>query len=465
MKSPLHPLVLRELERMSAPPFKTVRDLAPWLRTAEQRVRQVIPRSPLRKSEWLSELTGAEVWLKLEGLNPTGSFKVRGAINALAARLEAHDANLLGREQTAAQGLGPSRSAGEAGSIGAAAVFPVVAASAGNHAQGVAFAAREMGCPARIFLPAGTPLIKQIQTKRLGAQVIVAGEHLDEAFARALDDVAAHPGSQFLHAFNDFDVICGQATCLMECFDQFEAATARAAADIHAFICAVGGGGLAAGSGLAMALMGAGQVIGVEQESFDSARVSLRSGVWSPVSHQGETSVADGIRVRLIGRQAFELMRLTMNDVDLVSDDAIVGAITGLCENENVIAEGAGAASVALLLKEPRRFAGQTVIACVCGGNIDNQLLSRVLSRGLQVTGRMMRVVLNLGDRPGQLARALALLAGTDANLLEVHHDRTYSKAHVGRVEVELSIETKDSTHQEELLRVLADAQFAPRRV
>jgi threonine dehydratase len=440
--------VLRELERLSAPSHSSLRELAPYLLQAEQRIRQFIPRSPLRKSEWLSELTGAEVWLKLEGLNPTGSFKVRGAINALAMRLE---------RQRAAGML----STGDTGAVS----MPVVAASAGNHAQGVAYAAREMGCPAHIFLPLGTPLIKQIQTRRLGAQIEVGGDTLDEAFARALKFVADHPGAVFLHAFNDFDVICGQATCLLECFEQYEAATAKPAASVDAFVCAVGGGGLAAGSGLAMTLMGAGRVVGVEQESFDSARVSLQSGRWLPVSQAGETTVADGIRVRLIGQQAFELMRQTMNEVALVSDDAIVGAITGLCENENVIAEGAGAASVAWLLHNPSAFKGQTVVACVCGGNIDNQLLTRVISRGLGVTGRMMRVVLNLGDRPGQLARALSLLAGTDANLLEVHHDRTYSKAHVGTVEVELSLETKDASHQESLLAILGEAGFAPRRL
>jgi threonine dehydratase len=189
----------------------------------------------------------------------------------------------------------------------------------------------------------------------------------------------------------------------------------------------------------------------------------LEQGAWLPATQAGETRLADGIRVRLIGKQALEIMKLTMKDISLVTDDALAGAITGLCENENVIAEGAGAASVALLLREPSRYRGQTLVACVCGGNIDNHLLSRVISRGLGVTGRMMRVVLNLGDRPGQLARALALLAGTDANLLEVHHDRTYSKAHVGTVEVELSLETKDFEHQKVLCAALADAGFAPR--
>jgi threonine dehydratase len=435
--------VLDMLSRMSAPQYQSIEELAPHLRIAESRVRQFIPRSPLRRSEWLSELTGGDIWLKLEGLNPTGSFKVRGAIAALAARLE--------------------RRAAESGGAGVKGQLQIVAASAGNHAQGVAYAAREMGCQAHIFLPAGTPLIKQIQTKRLGAQVVVGGDGLDAAFDAALEFVAQTPGAEFMHPFNDFDVIMGQSTCLTECFEQFESATARPAQAIDAFLCAIGGGGLAAGSGLAMKLFGGGQVIGIEQENFDSAKVSLESGNWSPTSGRGETSLADGIRVRLIGKQDFEFMRGTVNEVALMSDNDLVGAITGLCENENVIAEGAGAAGVAFMLHDPKRFKGKTAIACVCGGNIDTQVLSRVLSRGLGVTGRMMRVVLNLGDKPGQLARALGKLAETDANLLEVHHDRTYSKANVGTVEVELSLETKDFDHQKVLLAKLENAGFSPR--
>lgn len=433
--------VLDMLSRLSAPQYGSIDELAPHLRLAESRVRQFIPRSPLRKSEWLSELTGGDVWLKLEGLNPTGSFKVRGALAALAARLERHAAQ---------PGVGKGK-------------LQIVAASAGNHAQGVAYAAREMGCQAHVFLPAGTPLIKQIQTKRLGARVVVGGDGLDAAFDAALEFVAQTPGAEFMHPFNDFDVIMGQATCLMECFEQFEGATARPAQAIDAFLCAIGGGGLVAGSGLAMRLFGGGQVIGIEQENFDSAKVSLDSGNWSPSSGRGETSLADGIRVRLIGKQAFEFMRGNVNEVILMSDNDLVGAITGLCENENVIAEGAGAAGVAYMLHDPKRFKGKTAIACVCGGNIDTQVLSRVISRGLGVTGRMMRVVLNLGDKPGQLARALGKLAETDANLLEVHHDRTYSKANVGTVEVELSLETKDFDHQKVLLAKLETAGFSPR--
>ncbi len=432
----------RELERLSAPDHTNLSELQPELDQALETVRRYLPSSPLRRSDWLSSLCGGEVWLKMENLNPTGSFKVRGALNAVARRLH--------RSPAGSQFLGEAEA------------VTLVAASAGNHAQGVAFAAREMGCAAHIFLPHGTPLVKQLQTKRLGATISVMGQNLNEAFEHAFDYVDKNPGSQFLHPFNDFEVIAGQATCLMESFRQYEEVTGRSRNDIERFVCSVGGGGLVSGSGLAMALGGKGEVVGVEHESFDSAHASLSRGQWSPISQEGSTSLADGIRVQRIGRQNLALMKETVAAVGLVSDDELAGAITSLFENENVVAEGAGAAAVAHLLQRPQEYSGRCSVLCLSGGNIDAQLFSRALSRGLRLSARVMRVKIHIGDKPGQLAQALCVLAESDANLLEVHHDRTYSKVNVGHVEVELSVETRDTAHQEAVMHQLQIAGLRP---
>lgn len=435
---------LLALERLSAPPRTQLADWMPALEEADQVVSRYLVPSPLRRSGWLSDLTGGDVWLKMDCLNPTGSFKVRGALNALAQRR----ARLRNEDEPLAPGA-----------------MEIVAASAGNHAQGLAYAAREMGCRAHIFLPRGTPLRKQQQTENLGAQVYVVGESLDEAFEAALDFVERTPGAEFLHPFNDFDVIAGQATCLIECLKQFAQSTAHSAKRLDHFVCSIGGGGLAAGSALAMAFWGGGSVIGVEQESFDSARNSLQVQEWKGVSKKGHTSLADGIRVRLIGRQNYEIIQETMKTIELVTDDDLVMAMTGLMENENLVVEGAGAAGVAHLLRAPERYRDKKTAICLSGGNVDPQLFGRVLSRGLGLSGRLMRVALKLGDKPGQLAHILARVAETEANILEVHHDRTYSKELVGDVGVELTLETRNFAHQDFIMRFLEDAGFLLRRI
>lgn len=434
----------RALERLSAPPREKITDWKPPLEEAAQVVSRYLVPSPLRRSGWLSDLTGGDIWMKMDCLNPTGSFKVRGALNALAQRR----ARL--RQTNVPQSTDP---------------MEIVAASAGNHAQGVAYAAREMGCRAHIFLPKGTPLRKQQQTENLGAQVYVVGESLDEAFESALQFVERTPRAEFLHPFNDFDVIAGQATCLIETLQQFAQSTALPTKCLHHFICSIGGGGLAAGSALAMAFWGGGTVIGVEQESFDSARNSLDLKEWKGVSKKGHTSLADGIRVQLIGRQNHAIISETIQSVELVTDDDLVMAMTGLMENENLVVEGAGAAGVAHVLREPGRYRDKKTVICLSGGNVDPQLFGRVLSRGLGLSGRLMRVALKLGDKPGQLAHTLARVAETEANILEVHHDRTYSKELVGDVGVELTLETRNFAHQDFIMRFLQDAGFLLRRI
>lgn len=430
------PELARVLGEAALPDFSDEQLLAEHLAEAKSIVQRYMKPSPLRRSDWLSEEIGAPVWLKLECLNPNGSFKVRGALSAIHKRMQTYDAN-----------LGPLK---------------VCAASAGNHAQGVALAARLMGCEAHIFLPKRTPLVKRAATERLGAKVYLVGDVLEDAFDAALK-FARDQHAEFLHAFNDFDVIMGQATCALEILEQFAEECPTVPANQLDIVCCVGGGGLVAGAGLAFQRAGAGRVFGAEQEFFDSAARSLHENKRLPVSQIGKSTIADGIAVGLIGNVNFSILSKTLDRMLLVSDDEIVAALLGLIEREHVVAEAAGAAALAAVRKNPTVFAGRHVVVTVSGGNIDPQMLSRVITRGLGVTGRMLRLTVRIIDRPGQLKTLLEKIAEIDANVLEVYHDRTYAQVNVGDVEVELALETRGFEHQYELLEVLEEGGFKPK--
>lgn len=430
------PELARVLGEAAMPDLSDVQALQASIAEATTIVHKYMHASPLRFSNWLSEELGIPVWLKLECLNPNGSFKVRGALVAIAKRLATHDSS-----------KGP---------------FRVCAASAGNHAQGVALAAKLMGCEAHIFLPKRTPLVKRSATERLGAKVYLVGDVLEEAFEAALQ-FSTQESAYFLHAFNDFDVVLGQATCAVEILEQFAAECPDVALSQLDFIGCVGGGGLVSGAGLAFQLAHAGRVFGAEQEFFDSASRSLHEKVRLPVSHPGKSTIADGIAVRLIGNVNYEIMSRTLDRIMLVSDDDIVASLLGLVEREHVVAEAAGAAAIAAARKNPSVFKGRHLVLTVSGGNIDPQMLSRVITRGLGVTGRMLKITARIGDRPGQLKLLLEKIASIDANVLEVYHDRTYAQVNVGDVEVELALETRGFEHQYELLEVLEEAGFSPK--
>ena len=400
------------------------------LLSAKAAVSAALAPSPFQRSHWLSRKLNADVWLKYDNLTPNGSFKVRGALNGLAKRMEKRGGKFL-----------------------------VVAASAGNHAQGVAFAASRLGLEAHIFLPKRAPLVKREATARLGAQVYTVGDTLEESFEAALLFSKEH-NAEFLHAFNDADVIYGQGVCLLECFDQFEAATGRSASEISQFVCSLGGGGLVTGASIAMSLFGKGKVLGVEQEVFDSAVQSIRRQQQAPIENAPVTTLADGIAVQLVGNLAVQSLFHFQNRILTVTENEIASAILCVLERERVVVEGAGAAAVAGVLKHPKSFEGETIILALSGGNIDPQLLSRVIGKGLGLTGRMTRFVARLSDRPGELAQLLLNIAQTGANVLEVHHDRTYSKVNVGNVEVEIALETRNFAHQYEVLQTLGEMGF-----
>lgn len=430
------PELARVLGEAAIPDLSDAEALRSRIAQATSIVHKYMHPSPLRYSSWLSDELGIPVWLKLECLNPNGSFKVRGAIVAIAQRLARHN---------------PAHG-----------TFKVCAASAGNHAQGVALAAKLMGCEAHIFLPKRTPLVKRSATERLGAKVYLVGDVLEEAFEAALK-FAAQEHAEFLHAFNDFDVVIGQATCAAEILEQFKTECPQVPLNQLDMIACVGGGGLVSGAGLAFQLEGAGRVFGAEQEFFDSASRSLHERERLPVTHPGKSTIADGIAVRLIGNVNYEIMRRTVERMLLVSDDDIVAALLGLLEREHVVAEAAGAAALAAARKNVAVFEGRQLVLTVSGGNIDPQMLSRVIMRGLGVTGRTIKMTARIGDRPGQLKLLLEKIASIDANVLEVYHDRTYAQVNVGDVEVELVLETRGFDHQYELIEVLEESGFSPR--
>lgn len=407
------------------------------IRDAQKTIQPFLKPSPLRRSLWLSELTGGDVYLKLECFNPKGSFKIRGALTAISRALVAR-----------AQKPGAS-------------ALKVCAASAGNHAQGVALAAKWLGCEAHIFLPKLTPLVKRQSTEQLGAKVYVQGDNIEDAFEAAIA-FAAQSGAQLIHAYNDFDIIAGQGTCGLEMLEQFSADCGDPKTIDYALF-SVGGGGLAAGAGFVLREFTNAEVIGVEQKHFDSAFTSFQRQAQSGVSVGGLKTIADGIAVRQIGNLNFRYLRHVMKQVMLVNDDQIVGALLGLCEHERVVAEGAGAATIAAILKNPKMFQNKVTIACVSGGNIDPQLLTRVIARGMNVTGRVLNLTARIGDRPGHLAHLLEEIARLDVNVLEVHHDRTYSQVNVGDVGVELALETKNFEHQYELIERLDELGYEPK--
>jgi threonine dehydratase len=404
--------------------------------TCQKNVIDVYLRpSPLVFSEWLSSLVGGRVWLKLESLQPNGSFKVRGALNALSHLKE----SLKPKEK-----------------------LRVCAASAGNHAQGVALAAKRLGGEAHIFLSEYAPLVKQEATKRLGAHVYLRGKNLEEA-TEAASKFSTEQNIPYVHAYNNYDIIVGQATCVYECYLQLQINLKEASPAVDFWVVSLGGGGLAAGAGILAHTLNLGEVIGVEQESYDSAYRSLKAHERLPREQSTKATLADGIAVNMIGNLNFDYLEHFVPKISLVNDNAIVCAILGLCEHEHLVVEGAGAAAVAEVMQNKHLYTGKTTVVCVSGGNIDPQIFTRILTRGLHETGRVLNVRVCVRDRPGGLKALLEKVAQMGGNVLDLVHDRTYSEVSIGDVDVELSLETRNEEHKQDLLRALEEADFRPR--
>ncbi|MCA3141631.1 MAG: threonine ammonia-lyase [Betaproteobacteria bacterium] len=377
--------------------------------------------TPCLPSRTLSEVTGAQVWLKFENHQFTASFKERGALNKLAS---------LNATQRAAG---------------------VIAVSAGNHAQGVAYHARRLGIPAVIVMPRTTPHVKVERTRGHGAEVILAGDGFDEAKAQAMA-VMQSRGLTLVHPYDDPLVMAGQGTIALEML--------AAQPGLEVLVVPIGGGGLISGIATAAKAISPGiAVVGVEAERFPSMACALEGR--APVF--GTSTLADGIAVKEPGRLTLEVVRRLVERVLLVDEGDIEGAILLLLEIEKTVAEGAGAAGLAALLRNRERFAGRRVGLVICGGNIDPLTLADVIQRGMVRTGRLTRLTVALRDLPGSLARVTAALAEANANIEEVHHQRAFTNLPLQETEVDFVLETRGFEHVRQVIERVRAAGFEAR--
>ena len=385
---------------------------------AAERLRGHIVATPCLLSRTLSEVTGAEIWLKFENLQYTAAFKERGALNKLAQ---------LPAEQ-AARG--------------------VVAMSAGNHAQGVAYHARRLGMAATIVMPEATPFVKVENTRRLGARIVLRGASVEAAAVHA-HAIADAEGLTFIHPFDDPAIIAGQGTLALEML--------AAAPDLDVLVVPVGGGGLIGGmAAAAKAVNPAIEVIGVEAALYPSVYRLLRGLPTLP----GGPTIAEGIAVKEPGSLTLPLIRAHVADVLLVEEADIEAAILQLLEIEKTVAEGAGAAGLAAVLSHPERFRGRKVGIPLCGGNIDSRLLSAVILRGLVRTRRLVRLRVGVPDSPGSLVRIAAIIAERGGNVVDVAHQRAFSNLSVKLADVDFTVETRSGEHAREIAAALSAAGF-----
>ncbi len=380
-------------------------DMFKLILEAKSTLKGVVHRTPLTYSTYLSNITGKEVYLKLENLQKTGSFKVRGAYNKIR--------NLM-------------PSAKDKG---------VIAASTGNHAQGVAYAAKELGVKATIVMPRTAPPYKIISTKSYGAEVLLYGDVYDDAYRKAVE-LSLRNGSYFIHPYDDPLIIAGQGTIGLEIADDLP--------DVEAVIVPVGGGGLI--SGIAIALKNTVgervRVYGVEPESAPKLRKALDAG--HPVPIVPKPSLADGVITKGVGRLTFKIMSELLSDVLLVSEDDVARAMYLLLERTKLLAEGAGALPVAALLSSCERIKGRKVVAVISGGNADLTTLYRVILRGLMLEGRIARVKLVLHDKPGSLEKVIKVVSRNGCNIIDVRHDRLNPHITPGYAVVEVLMEVPD---------------------
>ncbi|RAQ96733.1 threonine ammonia-lyase [Thermogemmatispora tikiterensis] len=383
-------------------------------------LKPLLHHTPLTPSRTLREMTGAEVYLKAENMQRSGSFKVRGASFKLS-RLS---------EQDYQRG--------------------VIAASAGNHAQGVAIAAAQHKIPCTIVMPETAPLAKVMATQGYGAEVVLHGFTYDDAYQRCLE-LREQTGATFIHAFDDPDIIAGQGTLGLEMLSDLP--------DADAILVPIGGGGLIAGIAIAArALRPNITIIGVQAAGAPSCRSSLDAG--KPLELPAITTVADGIAVKRPGELTFSVIQRLVDDVVLVDDEAIISAVLFLMERCKMLVEGAGAAGVAALLSGTVKLPGKKVLVPLTGGNIDINLVGRFIEHGLAAAGRYFVIHTRLEDRPGELMRFLGIIADMRINVIDVRHQRISSHLPIMQREETLTLETRDRAQCEQLLERLRAAGY-----
>ena len=388
------------------------------IQEAQERIGDAVYRSPCAHSEALSRLAGCNLYLKLENLQMTGSFKERGSLNKILQ---------LDEEQKAAG---------------------VITASAGNHAQGVAHAAKLCGIKATIVMPETTPLAKLRGTAELGAEIVLAGRCYDEAYEKACE-LQKSDGYSFIHAFNDPAIIAGQGTIGLELLEQVP--------DVEAVIVPIGGGGLI--SGIATAVRESRpevDIFGVEAERLPAMQQSVAANRVTPL--RTANTIADGISVAKVGEQTLPIVSKYVKQIVTVSEEEIASAIMTLLEREKTLAEGAGAVGVAALFQHRLpMLKNKTVVAVISGGNIDINLLSRILERGLESDGRLAYVTVVVPDKPDSIATLATLAAKQGANILHITQNRHAGEVELEESEVELTLETKGHDHVRKIIRELEE--------
>jgi threonine dehydratase len=388
------------------------------IEAAERTLKGAIVETPFAHSRTLSGMLGAEIWLKFENLQFTGAYKERGALNRLVS-LDAAE-----------------RAAG------------VIAMSAGNHAQGVAYHANRLGIPATIVMPEGTPAVKVENTRALGARVILEGATFEDS-ARITRKLARDEGYTFIHPFDDPKVIAGQGTIALEML--------AARPDLDDLVVPIGGGGLISGMGTAAkALKPSIRIVGVEAGLYPSM-YNLVKHASLPI---GGDTLAEGIAVKEPGALTRSIIARVVDDIMLVSEAEIERAVALLIAIEKTVVEGAGAAGLAAIIADRHRFRGRRVGLVLCGGNIDARLLASVLTRELARDGRLARLAIDIPDRPGQLAKVAAAIGGVGANIVEVYHQRVFTDLPAKGTELNLVIETRDAGHLAQTVSALEGAGY-----
>ncbi len=393
------------------------------VRAAHKLIAPHIIRTPCLRSQTLSQVTGADIWLKFENLQFTAAYKERGALNRLS--------HLSAEERRRG----------------------VIAMSAGNHAQGVAYHGKRLGIPVTIIMPKGTPTVKVMQTESHGATVILHGEKLEEAASFA-QDMAAARSLTFVHPFDDPLVIAGQGTVALEVFEDVP--------DIDCLAVPIGGGGLISGMAtVARAINPAMEIIGVQAEHYPSMAAKVKG---FEAICDGDT-IAEGIAVKYPGEITSRIVKKLVDDILLVSEVDLERAIALLLTIEKTVCEGAGAAGLAAVLARPERFRGKKVGIVLCGGNIDTRLLANVLLRNLAREGRLARLRVRLKDRAGELYHLAAVFHELGVNIIDVSHQRVFTKLPAKGTYADIEAETRDARHLDQLLDTLRERHYDVRLI
>jgi threonine dehydratase len=393
------------------------------VRAAAGRIAGAVVRTPTMHSKTLSRITGAEIWLKFENLQFTAAYKERGALNAL----------LLMDEDRRKRG--------------------VIAASAGNHSQGLSYHGTRLGVPVTIVMPTTTPMVKVMQTEQVGGKVVLEGETYDEAYASARS-MEKQLGLTYIHAFDQANVVAGQGTVALELLED--------APEIETLVVPIGGGGLICGMGtVAKAHRPPIEVIGVQAELFPSAYAKFKG---EKLDSGGDT-LAEGIAVKEPGRYTSDIVARVVDDIVLVSEADLEAAVSVLLQIEKTVVEGAGAAGLAAVMRHRERFAGKKVGLVLTGGNIDTRLLANVLLRDLARSGRLARLRISLQDRPGALLKVMHEFDAHSVNILEIYHQRIFTDLPAKGLVTDIECEARDRQQLEKLIAALRARGYAVSQV